>query len=77
MRFEWDQAKSEINRRKHGISFDEARDVFDDPLHLSILDERTAWAGSHLLTRDSAASGAASLQAARERDALRDDEELV
>ena len=40
MRFEWDQAKSEINRRKHGVTFDEAREVFDDPLHLSILDER-------------------------------------
>ncbi len=40
MRFEWDQAKSESNRRKHGVSFEEAREVFNDPLHLSILDER-------------------------------------
>ena len=25
---------------KHGVSFEEAREVFEDPLHLSILDER-------------------------------------
>jgi NhaP-type Na+/H+ or K+/H+ antiporter len=36
-----------------------------------------AWAGSHLLTRDSEASGAAPLRAARESDALRDDEEMI
>ena len=43
MRFEWDQAKSESNRRKHGVSFNEAREVFDDPLHLSIRDERFSY----------------------------------
>lgn len=31
MRFEWDEAKNEINRKKHGISFDTATRVFDDP----------------------------------------------
>lgn len=34
-RFSWDAAKEETNRRKHGISFETARLVFDDPLHLS------------------------------------------
>ena len=41
MRFEWDPNKNEINKRKHGISFEEARTVFyddyailfDDPDH--------------------------------------------
>ena len=40
MRFEWDPAKESANQRKHGVSFEEARDVFDDPLHLSVLDRR-------------------------------------
>ena len=43
MRFEWDPKKSETNERKHGISFEEARQVFDDPLHLSVLDERFSY----------------------------------
>jgi uncharacterized DUF497 family protein len=31
MRFEWDDAKARTNRRKHGISFEIARHVFEDP----------------------------------------------
>jgi uncharacterized protein len=31
VRFEWDPAKSRANGRKHGISFEVARRVFDDP----------------------------------------------
>ena len=40
MRFEWDPTKSESNTEKHGISFEEAREVFNDPFHLSILNKR-------------------------------------
>ena len=29
-RFEWDEAKNRSNRRKHGISFEEARSAFLD-----------------------------------------------
>lgn len=29
-RFEWDEAKAESNRRKHGIDFDDAIEVFYD-----------------------------------------------
>lgn len=32
MKFLWDGAKAETNRRKHGVSFDEATTVFGDPL---------------------------------------------
>lgn len=28
MRFEWDEAKNLANQRKHGLSFDEARELF-------------------------------------------------
>ena len=30
--FEWDVAKAETNRRKHGVTFDEATTAFSDPL---------------------------------------------
>ena len=30
VRFEWDSAKAAANLRKHGVSFDEARTVFED-----------------------------------------------
>ncbi len=30
LRFEWDPAKSRANRRKHGVSFEEAQTVFAD-----------------------------------------------
>lgn len=33
--FSWDEAKSRGNLRKHGVSFEAAKLVFDDPLHLT------------------------------------------
>jgi uncharacterized protein len=30
LKFEWDDAKARSNRRKHGVSFEEARTVFYD-----------------------------------------------
>ncbi len=32
MRFEWDSEKAVTNLSRHGVSFDEAGSVFDDPL---------------------------------------------
>lgn len=40
MRFEWDSQKAETNRRKHGVSFEEAATVFYDPLAATFGDER-------------------------------------
>ena len=34
MEFEWGVAKAEANEAKHGISFDEARTVFDNRLFI-------------------------------------------
>lgn len=31
LRFEWDEKKNRRNRSKHGIWFEEAQSVFDDP----------------------------------------------
>jgi len=38
LNFEWDQKKAVENRRKHGISFEEAATVFGDPLSITIPD---------------------------------------
>ena len=38
MRFVWDDAKNRVNKAKHGLDFELASRVFDDPLHLSIPD---------------------------------------
>jgi uncharacterized protein len=38
MGFEWDENKAERNLSKHGISFNEAKTVFDDPLYVDFYD---------------------------------------
>ncbi|MGD1091809.1 MAG: BrnT family toxin [Bryobacteraceae bacterium] len=38
VRFEWDPAKNASNAKKHGIDFETARLVFDDPLHVAFID---------------------------------------
>jgi uncharacterized DUF497 family protein len=38
--FEWDEAKAKANQRKHGVSFEEARSVFDDDYARSTFDLR-------------------------------------
>lgn len=35
--FEWDPFKAEINQQKHGIPFEEAMTVFDDPLAVILM----------------------------------------
>lgn len=39
MEFEWDQSKANINLKKHGVSFDEAKTVFDNSLAVIFDDE--------------------------------------
>ena len=43
MIFEWDQNKNIANKAKHGIDFESAITVFDDPLMLSRVDENGRW----------------------------------
>ncbi len=35
--------KNKLNQKRHGVSFEEAKQVFDDPLHLSKLDCRFSY----------------------------------
>ena len=42
MAFEWDPAKAKTNFRNHGVRFEEAAAVFDDPYAIVIPDEAEA-----------------------------------
>lgn len=38
MKFDWDPGKAKRNQAKHGVSFEEATTVFDDPLYIDFFD---------------------------------------
>ncbi len=38
MKFEWDEAKNRVNYAKHGVSFEVASKIFDDPLVTYLFD---------------------------------------
>ena len=39
MYFEWDEKKNQANQKKHGISFDAAKEIFELPV-MSTIDDR-------------------------------------
>lgn len=39
MTYEWDEVKAQLNIAKHGVSFDEAKSVFNDECALVVFDE--------------------------------------
>ena len=41
MEFEWDPAKATRNVEKHGVDFDTAAEIFDDPNLFVVIDSRT------------------------------------
>lgn len=43
MIFEWDENKNRVNKAKHGIDFESAITVFDDPLLQSRVDDDGRW----------------------------------
>lgn len=43
MKYEWNEKKNQQNLQKHGISFEEAKEVFDDALQISRLDKRFSY----------------------------------
>ena len=38
VRFEWDEAKNKTNLRKHGVDFETAQLIFDDPFCVSFVE---------------------------------------
>jgi uncharacterized DUF497 family protein len=50
VKFKWDSRKAESNVVKHGVSFDEAATVFNDPLALTFEDRAYSHAEHRYLT---------------------------
>ena len=40
MEFEWDEGKAAANLAKHGVSFEEAKTIFDDRLYVDFYDPK-------------------------------------
>ena len=38
MKFDWDENKAAANLSKHGVSFEEAKTVFNDPFYIDFYD---------------------------------------
>ncbi|MBW4579261.1 MAG: BrnT family toxin [Tildeniella nuda ZEHNDER 1965/U140] len=38
MKFDWDENKAVSNLSKHGVRFEEAKTIFDDPLYVDFYD---------------------------------------
>lgn len=38
MKYEWDEGKATANLSKHGVTFEEAETVFNDPLYVDFYD---------------------------------------
>lgn len=43
--YEWDEQKNKANFKKHGVWFEEAKTVFDDPLHIEGIDKSQNYEG--------------------------------
>ena len=55
--FEWDPEKARSNRRKHGVSFEEAATVFRDPRMLSLYDDKHSQGEDRWITLGGSVNG--------------------
>lgn len=53
----WNSQKNKTNKTKHGISFDEASEVFFDLLSLTVADEEHSWGERRFITIGQTGSG--------------------
>ena len=58
MEFEWDEAKAAANVANHGVSFEEAKTVFDDRLYVDFYDPKHSPMSIAILLLDSRTKGA-------------------
>ncbi len=54
---EWDPEKARLNRRKHGVSFEQGATVFQDPRALSLYDKEHSVTEDRWITLGIAATG--------------------
>jgi len=66
--FEWDRRKASANRRKHGVSFEEAATVFGDPLSITIPDPDRSAGEERFITMGLSGSGTVPVVAHLEVD---------
>jgi uncharacterized protein len=57
MLFDWDEEKAKNNLIKHGVSFDEATSVFDDPLFLTFADPEHSYQEQRFIIMGESATG--------------------
>jgi uncharacterized DUF497 family protein len=57
LQFEWDSRKARVNKRKHGIAFEEASTIFDDPLSITIHDPAHSVGEDRFITIGTSANG--------------------
>ena len=50
MNFQSDPSKAEVNLSKHGVSFEEAATVFDDPLSTTLFDDQHSFDEDRFIT---------------------------
>ena len=50
LKFEWDDDKAQANWGAHGVSFDLAKTVFNDPFAIERLDDREEYGEQRFLT---------------------------
>ena len=47
--FEWDKAKAAANHAKHGVTFEQAREAFNDPFAIDFVDDREDYGEGRLI----------------------------
>jgi len=57
LQFEWDSKKARANKRKHGITFEEASTIFSDPLSITIHDPVHSVGEDRFITVGTSATG--------------------
>jgi len=55
--FEWDPNKARLNRRKHGVAFEQAATVFRDPRAVSVFDDAHSESEDRWITLGLSADG--------------------
>jgi hypothetical protein len=68
LEFAWHDAKAEANLQAHGVSFDLAKTVFEDPLAVERLDDREDYGEERFVIVGMAAGGVVLFVAFTERE---------
>ncbi len=73
MEFEWDEEKNKTNLMTHGVFFEEASEIFDDPFHISILDKRFDYFDERWITPCESRATTANVPVARDSQVVVED----